>query len=66
LAYGWIQILPAAAPQHERFLRLSGHAQEIPTIDWTKLTGGFRYTGTRRRTVIVDVDVLQADAGTGQ
>jgi len=41
--------------EEREFLRLSGHPGNS-TIDWTKLTSGFRYAGTGERTVIVDVD----------
>lgn len=67
---GWLtaeyRMLPAATPQrHEReLLRLSGRTQEIQRLIGRSLRAALDLEALGERTIIVDVDVLQADAGT--
>ncbi|MBW4651313.1 MAG: ribonuclease PH [Kastovskya adunca ATA6-11-RM4] len=67
---GWLtaeyRMLPGATPQrHQReFLKLSGRTQEIQRLIGRSLRSTLNLQGLGERTVLVDADVLQADAGT--
>jgi ribonuclease PH len=67
---GWLtaeyRMLPGATPQrHEReFLKLSGRTQEIQRLIGRSLRSSLDFTLLGEKTIIVDADVLQADAGT--
>lgn len=67
---GWLtaeyRMLPGATPQrHEReFLKLSGRTQEIQRLIGRSLRASLDLQALGERTIIVDADVLQADAGT--
>lgn len=67
---GWLtagyRMLPAATPQRQEreVLRLSGRTQEIQRVIGRSLRAALDLEALGERTVIVDVDVLQADAGT--
>jgi ribonuclease PH len=67
---GWLtaeyRMLPGATPQrHEReFLKLSGRTQEIQRLIGRSLRSTLDFTMLGEKTIIVDADVLQADAGT--
>lgn len=69
-AQGWLtaeyRMLPAATPQRQEreFLRLSGRTQEIQRLIGRSLRACLDMKALGERTVIVDADVLQADAGT--
>jgi ribonuclease PH len=67
---GWLtaeyRMLPAATPQRQEreFLRLSGRTQEIQRLIGRSLRAALDLEALGERTVTVDADVLQADAGT--
>lgn len=67
---GWLtaeyRMLPAATPQRQEreFLRLSGRTQEIQRLVGRSLRAALDLDVLGERTVTVDTDVLQADAGT--
>ena len=67
---GWLtaeyRMLPAATPQRQEreLLKLSGRTQEIQRVVGRSLRAALDMQALGERTVIVDVDVLQADAGT--
>lgn len=67
---GWLtaeyRMLPGATPQRQEreFLRLSGRTQEIQRLIGRSLRASLDMKLLGERTVIVDADVLQADAGT--
>ena len=67
---GWLtaeyRMLPAATPQRQEreLLKLSGRTQEIQRLIGRSLRAALDMQALGERTVIVDVDVLQADAGT--
>lgn len=67
---GWLtaeyRMLPGATPQrHEReFLKLSGRTQEIQRLIGRSLRAALDLQALGERTLVVDADVLQADAGT--
>jgi ribonuclease PH len=67
---GWLtaeyRMLPASTlPRQEReFLKLSGRTQEIQRLIGRSLRAGLDLSLLGERTIIVDADVLQADAGT--
>lgn len=67
---GWLtaeyRMLPAATPQRQEreLLKLSGRTQEIQRLIGRSLRSALDLEALGERTVIVDVDVLQADAGT--
>ncbi len=67
---GWLtaeyRMLPGATPQrHSReFLKLSGRTQEIQRLIGRSLRAALDMELLGERTLIVDADVLQADAGT--
>jgi ribonuclease PH len=67
---GWLtaeyRMLPGATPQrHEReFMKLSGRTQEIQRLIGRSLRSSLDMKALGERTLLVDADVLQADAGT--
>jgi ribonuclease PH len=67
---GWLtaeyRMLPGATPQRQdrEFLKLSGRTQEIQRLIGRSLRASVDLKALGERTVIVDADVLQADAGT--
>ncbi|WP_017715845.1 ribonuclease PH [Kamptonema formosum] len=67
---GWLtaeyRMLPGATPkrQEREFLKLSGRTQEIQRLIGRSLRACLDMKALGERTVIVDADVLQADAGT--
>jgi ribonuclease PH len=67
---GWLtaeyRMLPSATPQRHRreFMKLSGRTQEIQRLIGRSLRSTLDMTLLGERTLLVDADVLQADAGT--
>lgn len=67
---GWLtaeyRMLPAATPrrQERELLKLSGRTQEIQRLIGRSLRAALDLEALGERTVTVDADVLQADAGT--
>lgn len=67
---GWLtaeyRMLPGATPQRQEreLLRLSGRTQEIQRLIGRSLRAALDLEALGERTVTVDTDVLQADAGT--
>ena len=67
---GWLtaeyRMLPGATPQRQEreLLKLSGRTQEIQRLIGRSLRATLDMQALGERTVIVDADVLQADAGT--
>lgn len=67
---GWLtaeyRMLPGATPdrQERELLRLSGRTQEIQRLIGRSLRATLDMEALGERTIIVDTDVLQADAGT--
>ena len=67
---GWLtaeyRMLPGATPQRQEreFLKLSGRTQEIQRLIGRSLRSCLDMQLLGERTIIVDADVLQADAGT--
>lgn len=67
---GWLtaeyRMLPSATPQrHEReTLKISGRTQEIQRLIGRSLRSALDMAALGERTLVVDADVLQADAGT--
>jgi len=67
---GWLtaeyRMLPGATPQRQarEVLKLSGRTQEIQRLVGRSLRASLDLTRLGERTLIVDADVLQADAGT--
>ncbi|HEY9851112.1 MAG TPA: ribonuclease PH [Leptolyngbyaceae cyanobacterium] len=67
---GWLtaeyRMLPSATLQRQEreFLKLSGRTQEIQRLIGRSLRAALDLQALGERTVIVDADVLQADAGT--
>ncbi|GAB4143546.1 MAG: ribonuclease PH [Cyanobacteria bacterium J069] len=67
---GWLtaeyRMLPSATPQrHSReFMKLSGRTQEIQRLIGRSLRAALDMKALGERTLTVDADVLQADAGT--
>jgi len=67
---GWLtaeyRMLPGATPvrQTREFLKLSGRTQEIQRLIGRSLRASIDFEALGERTIIVDADVLQADAGT--
>jgi ribonuclease PH len=67
---GWLtaeyRMLPSATleRQEREFMRLSGRTQEIQRLVGRSLRSTLNMTALGERTIIVDTDVLQADAGT--
>ncbi|MEM9003890.1 MAG: ribonuclease PH [Cyanobacteria bacterium P01_F01_bin.86] len=67
---GWLtaeyRMLPGATPQRQRreLLKLSGRTQEIQRLIGRSLRSTLDFEALGERTLLVDADVLQADAGT--
>lgn len=67
---GWLtaeyRMLPGATPQRQEreFLKLSGRTQEIQRLIGRSLRSALDMKVLGERTLLVDADVLQADAGT--
>lgn len=67
---GWLtaeyRMLPGATPQRQQreFLKLSGRTQEIQRLIGRSLRSTLDFAALGERTLVVDADVLQADAGT--
>lgn len=67
---GWLtaeyRMLPGATPQRQEreFMKLSGRTQEIQRLIGRSLRAALDLEALGERTVTVDADVLQADAGT--
>jgi len=67
---GWLtaeyRMLPGATPQRQarEFLKLSGRTQEIQRLIGRSLRAAIDMEALGERTITVDADVLQADAGT--
>ncbi len=67
---GWLtaeyRMLPGATPQRQprEFMKLSGRTQEIQRLIGRSLRACLGLELLGERTIMVDVDVLQADAGT--
>lgn len=67
---GWLtaeyRMLPGATPdrQEREFLRLSGRTQEIQRLIGRSLRSTLDMQALGERTITIDADVLQADAGT--
>lgn len=67
---GWLtaeyRMLPGATPQRQEreFLKLSGRTQEIQRLIGRSLRSCLDMKALGERTIIIDADVLQADAGT--
>jgi len=67
---GWLtaeyRMLPSATPQRQarELLKLSGRTQEIQRLIGRSLRAALDLTALGERTIAIDADVLQADAGT--
>lgn len=67
---GWLtaeyRMLPGATPkrQERELMKLSGRTQEIQRLIGRSLRAAIDFQALGERTLIVDADVLQADAGT--
>ncbi|NEQ25765.1 MAG: ribonuclease PH [Microcoleus sp. SIO2G3] len=67
---GWLtaeyRMLPGATPQRQEreFMKLSGRTQEIQRLIGRSLRSTLDFELLGERTLLVDADVLQADAGT--
>jgi ribonuclease PH len=67
---GWLtaeyRMLPGATPQRQEreLMKLSGRTQEIQRLIGRSLRSSLDMLALGERTIIVDADVLQADAGT--
>ncbi|HEY9749064.1 MAG TPA: ribonuclease PH [Allocoleopsis sp.] len=67
---GWLtaeyRMLPGATPQRQEreFLKLSGRTQEIQRLIGRSLRAALDMEALGERTIVIDADVLQADAGT--
>ncbi|AFZ15405.1 RNAse PH [Crinalium epipsammum PCC 9333] len=67
---GWLtaeyRMLPSATPQRQEreFMKLAGRTQEIQRLIGRSLRAAIDLQALGERTIIVDADVLQADAGT--
>lgn len=67
---GWLtaeyRMLPGATPQRQRreLIKLSGRTQEIQRLIGRSLRSTLDFEALGERTLTVDADVLQADAGT--
>jgi len=67
---GWLsaeyRLLPASTPsrQGRELMRLSGRTQEIQRLIGRSLRAALDFEALGERTLLVDCDVLQADAGT--
>lgn len=67
---GWLtaeyRMMPGATPERQRreFMKLSGRTQEIQRLIGRSLRSTLDFKALGERTITVDADVLQADAGT--
>ena len=67
---GWLsaeyRLLPGSTPQHQRreLLKLSGRTQEIQRLIGRSLRAVVDMEALGERTLLIDCDVIQADAGT--
>ncbi|HEY9889975.1 MAG TPA: ribonuclease PH [Candidatus Obscuribacterales bacterium] len=67
---GWLtaeyRMLPGATPQRQQreLMKLSGRTQEIQRLIGRSLRSTLDFEALGERTIMVDADVLQADAGT--
>jgi len=67
---GWLtaeyRMMPGATPerQEREFMKLSGRTQEIQRLIGRSLRSALDMTMLGERTIVIDTDVLQADAGT--
>lgn len=67
---GWLtaeyRMLPGATPERQarEFLKLSGRTQEIQRLIGRSLRASINLEALGERTITIDADVLQADAGT--
>ncbi|PSO54238.1 MAG: ribonuclease PH [Cyanobacteria bacterium QH_8_48_120] len=67
---GWLtaeyRMLPGATPERQKreLMRLSGRTQEIQRLIGRSLRAAVNFEVLGERTIVVDADVLQADAGT--
>ncbi|MFW6359308.1 MAG: ribonuclease PH [Chroococcales cyanobacterium] len=67
---GWLtaeyRMLPGATPERQRreLMKLSGRTQEIQRLIGRSLRASIDLNALGERTLIIDADVLQADAGT--
>jgi len=67
---GWLtaeyRMLPGATPQRQEreLMKLSGRTQEIQRLIGRSLRSSLDFEALGERTLLVDADVLQADAGT--
>lgn len=67
---GWLtaeyRMLPGATPQRQprELMKLSGRTQEIQRLIGRSLRSCLDFKALGERTIVVDADVLQADAGT--
>lgn len=67
---GWLtaeyRMLPGATPQRQEreFTKLSGRTQEIQRLIGRSLRAAIDLDALGERTIVIDADVLQADAGT--
>ncbi|MEM6838890.1 MAG: ribonuclease PH [Cyanobacteria bacterium P01_C01_bin.120] len=67
---GWLtaeyRMLPGATPQRQRreLTKLSGRTQEIQRLIGRSLRSTLNFAALGERTITIDADVLQADAGT--
>ncbi|MEC4986323.1 MAG: ribonuclease PH, partial [Oscillatoria sp. PMC 1076.18] len=67
---GWLtaeyRMLPGATPQRQKreLLKLSGRTQEIQRLIGRSLRAAIDLKAIGERTITIDADVLQADAGT--
>ncbi len=59
-------MLPGATPerQEREFMKLSGRTQEIQRLIGRSLRSTLDMVALGERTIVIDADVLQADAGT--
>ncbi|PSO95439.1 MAG: ribonuclease PH, partial [Cyanobacteria bacterium SW_6_48_11] len=59
-------MLPGATPERQKreLMRLSGRTQEIQRLIGRSLRAAVNFEVLGERTIVVDADVLQADAGT--
>ncbi|MGF1459948.1 MAG: ribonuclease PH [Leptolyngbyaceae cyanobacterium] len=70
LGRGWLtaeyRMLPGATPQRQKreLMKLSGRTQEIQRLIGRSLRSTLDFAALGERTIVVDADVLQADAGT--
>ncbi len=67
---GWLsaeyRLLPGSTPQRQKreILKLSGRTQEIQRLIGRSLRAAIDFSALGEKTILVDCDVIQADAGT--